>query len=259
MSTLTMWDAIDVSQIPANPPAVAGYVGGAWPNFATLVSRFPKAQHLSIAVNSGEDAECLDIENGDAVPGDAPAWFARQKARGVTRPCFYANTSTMPAVLANLNGAKINRADYRVWTAHFTGVAHIEPGSDATQWTDAALGRNLDCSECVANFFGDPPAPKPVVNPINYTWFPTGPFPSPYGNLNERSVVEHYDGARKHPLMFKLFLKSLEAQLGWLADRVAFEAITAQPNKDGSPSWGVDHRGWRYQQLIHRSQGQRFV
>lgn len=255
---LTMWDAIEISQIPANPQAVAGYVGGQWPTWSSLVKAFPRASVLSIAVNSSEDADCLDIENGDAVPSDAPAWYARQKARGVARPCFYANTSTMPAVLAALNGGHVARSKYRVWTAHFTHAAHIEPGSDATQWTDAALGRNLDCSECVNGFFTDPPAP-PVTNPLHYDWFATGPFPSRWGNLNERSVVEHYDGARQHWIKYKLFLGTLRAQCQFLADRVADIAIKQQPNKNGTPSWDVDNRGWRYQQLVHRAQGQRFA
>lgn len=256
MSPLTMYDAVTISEIPANPQAVGGYVGGNWPTWSSLIARFPKAQHLSIAINSSEDAECLDIENGDATPGDAPAWHARQIARGVKRPCFYANTSTMPSVLAAVS--HVPRANYRLWTAHYTGAAHIEAGSDATQWTSTALGRNLDASQCSDSFFTDPPAP-PVKNLVDYSLFSTGPFPSQWGDLNERGVVESYDGARKHKLIYKLFLTKLEAELGFLANRVAFEAITGQPNADGTPSWGVDHRGVRFQQLSHRAQGQRFV
>jgi hypothetical protein len=255
--TLVLYDSVTLSQIPPNPPAVGGYVGGNFPTFSRLAADFPRAKLLSIAVNAGEDAECLDIETGDAVPAQAPAWYARQKARGVTRPCLYANTSTMPSVVAALSGAYIARGDYRVWPADFTFAAHIEPGSDATQWTDVALGRNLDQSQCVDNFFGDPPAPKPIVNPTHYDWFATGPFPSEWGNLDERSVVEHYDGARQHWITYKLFLSKLRAQCQFLADRVAYVAIHKPVN--GKPSWGVDYRGWRFQQLSARAQGMRFV
>ena len=34
--------------------------------------------------------------------------------------------------------------------------------ADGTQWTNAALGRNLDESVLAAEFFGPPPAPKPA-------------------------------------------------------------------------------------------------
>jgi hypothetical protein len=63
---IQMFDSVDVATVPNNPQAVAGYVGGHWPTYNSLVQKFPKSHHLSIAVNSGEDAECLDIENGDA-------------------------------------------------------------------------------------------------------------------------------------------------------------------------------------------------
>ncbi len=149
-----MYDSTEPGQIPASAPTVAGYVGGNWPTFHELVARFPRAHRLSIAVNSGEDADCLDIEKGDATPADAPAWFHRQKARGVDRPCFYASLSIMPDVMAVLEKAGIQRHEYRLWVAHYTYVPHIEPGYDACQWTDRALGRNLDESLCVDDFFG---------------------------------------------------------------------------------------------------------
>src|SRR5580658_9301456 len=36
---LTMYDAVNVNNIPANPPAVAGYVDGAFPNLSELQAR----------------------------------------------------------------------------------------------------------------------------------------------------------------------------------------------------------------------------
>ena len=152
-SPITMYDSVDIGTVPGFAQAVAGYVGGNWPTYDGLVKRFPKAHHLSIAVNAGEDAECLDIETGDATPADAPNWVRRQHARGIKRPVVYANASTMPSVLNALSAARIGRNEYRVWTAHYTYRAHIEPGSDATQYTDKALGRNLDASLCSPTFF----------------------------------------------------------------------------------------------------------
>ncbi len=151
-----MFDSVDLAQFPPNPPAVAGYVGGYWPTYAALVRKFPKARHLSIAVNAGEDAECLDVETGDATPAQAPAWVRRQLSRGVKRPVVYANLSTMPAVVAALTGAGIARASVRLWVAQYAqpAVAHIPAGCDACQWTDRAFGRNLDQSLLHPSFFG---------------------------------------------------------------------------------------------------------
>lgn len=149
---IVMFDSVDVSQIPRQPQAAAGYVGGHWPTIHELYKQFPHAHKLSIAVNVGEQAECLDIETGDAEPHDAPTFVRRERCR-VKRPCLYANRSTMPAVIQALNSAGIHRSEYRLWEADYTEVPHINQGVDACQWTDKALGKNLDQSLCVGDFF----------------------------------------------------------------------------------------------------------
>lgn len=171
--TLTMFDAINVPSLPSGGGfCYAGYVGGYWPTYNTLVATFPGHSILSIAINSSENAECLDIENGDATPADAAAWFARQKAAGVTRPCLYSSVSEMPQVIADLNAAGVARDGYRLWCAHWGDGAHIcGPSScnqisidvDGTQWTDTALGRSLDESLLADDFFGAVPVTPPTV------------------------------------------------------------------------------------------------
>ncbi len=157
----SMFDSITVSEIPANAAAVAGYVGGHWPTYAELVREFPHAKRLSIAVNAGENAECLDVESGDAVNAQAPAWVKKQVGLGVKRPVVYTSVSNAAALLDTLANSGIHRLDIRLWTAHYTGVEHRctaacgfgMPGvADATQWTDKAFGRNLDESLCAGDF-----------------------------------------------------------------------------------------------------------
>src|SRR5690242_8251652 len=95
----TMFDSTDVSQIPSNATAVAGYVGGRWPTYPTLLKKFPNAHVLSIAVASRFDAECLDIEPGDATNDVAAGWVKRQKARGVKQPVLYTSVANVNALL----------------------------------------------------------------------------------------------------------------------------------------------------------------
>lgn len=148
----TMYDTITISAIPSNPTAVAGYVGGKWPTYNELVKRFPRAKHLSIAVNSSENADCLDIENGDATPQEAPAWVKRQRALGKRLVVLYFSVSNRGAVEAALHAGGIERRMVKFWGAHYTFQPHLEPGYDAIQWTDKALGRNLDASLCTGTF-----------------------------------------------------------------------------------------------------------
>ena len=158
---ITMYDSVDVKQIPVNAEAVAGYVGGFWPTYKSLVAEFPNAKKLSIAVRATEDADCLDVEQGDATPDQAPAWVRRQKNRGVKKPVIYCSVSQAPSVLRTLSKAGIFRADIRLWTAHYTFKPHLCSSScgfgdvkaDATQYTDHALGKTLDASLCLPTFF----------------------------------------------------------------------------------------------------------
>jgi hypothetical protein len=157
----TMYDSVNVSQIPAKAEAVAGYVNGHWPTYPTLLKDFPHAKHLSIAVTVHADAECLDVEAGDATPSQAPAWVVRQKKRGVKKPVVYTSVSQAPALLRELDRAGIKRSAVRLWTAHYTFRPHrcdskcgfgFTGKADATQWTDKALGKNLDGSLCAPDF-----------------------------------------------------------------------------------------------------------
>lgn len=160
---VTMFDSIDPSQIPPRAQAVAGYVGGHWPTFGTLVAEWPAStKKLSIAVNAREDAECLDVEQGDATIAEAAAWVKRQHARGVKRPVVYTSVAFASPLLRSLERAGIQRSQVRLWTAHYTGKSHLcspscgtgfKDHADATQYYNRALNRNLDVSLCSPGFF----------------------------------------------------------------------------------------------------------
>jgi hypothetical protein len=172
---IAMYDSVTLSEIPADPPAVAAYVDGEYANATEATRRFPHALILTIAVDPAHDADCLDIETGDATPADAAGWYDRQRARGVTRPVLYANASTMQAdVVPVIQAARIGRGSVRLWSAHYLDVAHIcgphscgelSIDADGTQWTSTAMGRDLDESLLLADFFGTPPAPHPHPAP----------------------------------------------------------------------------------------------
>jgi hypothetical protein len=160
---LVMYDSIELATVPPSPQAVAGYVGGRWPTYTELVRRFPHARHLSIAVGASENADALDVESGDATPGEAAGWVQRQHHRGLKRPVLYTSLSGMQHLVDLLAHAGTPRQSVRLWSAHYTGHPHVcgpncgfglRVHADATQYTDKALGRNLDESLTVAGFFG---------------------------------------------------------------------------------------------------------
>lgn len=173
MAALKMYDAVTVANIPKDAPAVAGYVGGRFPTFPTLVKQFPDAHKLSIAVASNQDAECVDCEPGDVPPHLVPGWVKRQQKRGVQRPVVYASVSAMPGVLNELKANGIGRDQVRLWTAHYTFKPHLcsskcwrgfNTTADATQWTDKSMGKSLDESLLTPTFFGPVPRPEPATD-----------------------------------------------------------------------------------------------
>jgi hypothetical protein len=165
-----MYDTILNDQFPPGAAAYAAYVDGSidnQPNYAYIVATFPKAQHLSIALFSSDNADALDVEPGASTPGDIPDWYNAQRKRGIQRPCVYASTSTMNGeILPVLTGAGIARSAVRLWTAHYEAGEHIcGPGTcgllsidaDGTQWTPNAVvnGQTLDLDQSLLldNFF----------------------------------------------------------------------------------------------------------
>jgi hypothetical protein len=146
----TMYDSADAAGIPANATNIAAYINGRYVTLAAVKERFPKAKILTIDVTGAGDAECLDVENGDATPADAPGWYKRQKARGVKHPKFYANGSTMPEVWAALEAAGVKRDDVKLWLADPTGKPHLPAAYDACQYLWD--GDSYDESLCGAHF-----------------------------------------------------------------------------------------------------------
>lgn len=151
-----------------NPFAVFAYIGPAGPDnrfvtFPDAVELFyPHSHIVSIAVQAHIDAAWLDIENGDARPTQARDWYDRAIRRGVWRPGLYANRATMPAVKANMAG--VPRGTYRLGVADWDGVAELEPGYDAKQYTNNAHGGQdgpYDSWVLAPDFF-----PKPSKKPV---------------------------------------------------------------------------------------------
>lgn len=184
--TLLMFDSIYVASIPATGmDAVAGYVGGNWPTYKALVARFPHLPALSIAINASEDAQCLDVETGDATPADVPGWLDRQaKAHPGRTPILYTSASQIHAVRA----AAGNR-HYLLWSAHYGAGEHVcgscgYPGADATQFADKGPnGEHVDQTAMtpafLAAFAPKPPAPAPKPTPKPPVVVKPTPKPAP--------------------------------------------------------------------------------
>lgn len=259
MTYLTGYDTVDVQQLYGLTfNFLMGYVGGSWPTYHPMCIDYPplyaSGHIVPIATSPTQKARLADCEKGDFTVANTGPWLGEMIKDGVHLPGAYANLSTWESGLKE-DLAHYGDTIFRV-VADWTGEFGVLAGYDMQQWTMGYRGHNVD---------GDASTTRPFGTSTRHTNLPDyGIFTGVYGTkqwgkLDEEVTVKHYDLIRADPAKYPKELLKAEAELKWLADRVAYEAIYADPKKDGDPSWGKYHRGMRYQDLIHRARDVRFV
>jgi hypothetical protein len=145
-----MYDSVSPSAIPSISQAVAVYANG---RFAAQPSQVGQRGLVLWIDTQGSDtnANVLDVEPGDATPSQAAAWVAQKlDASPNSVAIVYTMRSEWPAVQADINALPWWMPSHtRYWIADPTGVPHIVPGSQATQWY---WGQNYDISMAMPNF-----------------------------------------------------------------------------------------------------------
>jgi peptidoglycan hydrolase-like protein with peptidoglycan-binding domain len=178
----TMFDTVDDPRqvfSGLNVQAVAAYGNGSFANFTKAKAEFPNLHVLEIDVNGQGIGNAGDFEAGDMAIAHAGSWAKGRIAAGVRRPVIYFSVSNWRGIMQSLGTAGIARAQVRIWTAHYTGKAHlcsaacgfgVTGNADATQWASpqqpgtlpqAFAHRNIDLSLTANNFFGAPTKPPP--------------------------------------------------------------------------------------------------
>lgn len=157
-----MYDATSLSNIPTAAPAVAGYVDGRYQTWPEVMKRWPRARHVSITATGRLEADVVDVEKFDVSVSGALQWIERMHALGHPAPGVYASLDVWASLLGPVLLSRFKRTQFRVWTAHYTHQWHrcgtgcdprLRIDVDATQWTNNALGRDLDCSAARTTFF----------------------------------------------------------------------------------------------------------
>jgi hypothetical protein len=130
----TIYDSVEPGSIPAGQPA-AVYATGAYATQPSSVSGHHSV--LWIDTNGSDPgANALDVEPGDATPAGAAQWVKeRLSSHSNSTAIVYTMRSDWQQVkdnVANLPSWMQSKVKY--WIADPTGVAHVVPGSSATQW-----------------------------------------------------------------------------------------------------------------------------
>ena len=130
----TIYDAVTPSAIPAGAQA-AVYSNGAYAATPQQVAGHPNT--LWIDTNgSNPKANVLDVEPGDATPQQAATWVQQKlSASPNDTAVVYTYRAEWGATQQAISALpQPMQSHVKWWIADPTGVPHIVPGSDATQW-----------------------------------------------------------------------------------------------------------------------------
>lgn len=139
----TMWDSVTATSIPRGVGMVAGYVDGRYAWSQRDWDMFSAAIRVRIAVfPSTNDGHVLDVEPGNAMPGDTRIgeWVKRRRAAGV-EPTIYTMRSLWGDLIRNFNQWGIAQPQW--WIAEWNSRATMIDGAIAHQYKhgDIHLGR----------------------------------------------------------------------------------------------------------------------
>lgn len=134
--TLLGRDSVTAADIPLdNLACVMGYADGLYQWTPEAWARFPAPiVKLSIAVHPDAQADILDVETGDATPGDVPGWCDRFSRPGRRAPTVYCNLGNWTACVSAAGARPVDWwiADYT--TEDPTKVARIGYAVAVQHW-----------------------------------------------------------------------------------------------------------------------------
>jgi hypothetical protein len=246
-------DATEANALPLGQSVAVYYADGPFANETAVRERLPHAQLHGLTTKGEHSTKIagVDCEKWDATPEEAEAWVAWEVENFSPLVIVYANASTwadgLEAALAKY-GSRIKR-----WVAAYPGTGNDVPaGFDAHQWQGNVPGENggiVDKNIALDNFF--------THYSLDYSIF----YPEDKINgvvYHERADVEAYDRLRK-TTDSGAGLDELKTKLKTIADFVYEVAHTEALAKTGKTAWNINHRGTRYQELVKRSVGERFI
>jgi hypothetical protein len=143
-----MYDSVVPSAIPSNG-MMATYATGPYAASAAQVAG--RSVMWIDVYGTDYNASALDVEPSDATPQMAASWaYHRLSQYPNSIAHIYTNISEWPSVQAACATLPAwMQARIHWWIADPTGVPHIVPGSQATQWY---WGQNYDISTAAPNF-----------------------------------------------------------------------------------------------------------
>jgi hypothetical protein len=154
------YGSVTTDDIPTDAQVVFAYKYGTYAQIEAVTAHCPHARLVTVATEDGERADMYDIEHGAMTITGVIDALRLDLDDHVGLRAVYASLDTMPDVRGEIERAGISLADIRPVVAHFTDAPELPAWASAVQWTQTALGRNLNEYLLRDSFF---PVAKPKI------------------------------------------------------------------------------------------------
>jgi hypothetical protein len=136
MATLQGYDSVSASGMPDDGAFYCFYSAGAFANGTAVKADHPSKLYLGITptLSNVAGADCLDIENGDATPADAPSFVKSAQPPNLNLPALYASESNIAAINSACSAAGISRDKYYLFQADWNDADSLPAGVDIAQY-----------------------------------------------------------------------------------------------------------------------------
>jgi hypothetical protein len=112
------------------------YSAGGFSNGTATKADHPGKLYIGITptVSDIAGADCLDIENGDAVNEDAITFVKEAKPPNLNLPTLYTSESNVNALINTLTTAGVKRSEYYLFQADWDDKDSVPSGCDLAQY-----------------------------------------------------------------------------------------------------------------------------
>ena len=169
----TGYSSVTTSDIPASAPVVFAYADGEWSQVEEVKRRCPHAKIVTIHCLTRYGADMYDFEPGCLPVAEAHTILLDVIKGGQKSPIGYASLDNMLTIRSEFEKSGGNVNEVRWLPAHYTPTPELPEWAAGVQWSETALGRNLNEYLIRSDFFGGGvPAPDKVKSyalEVNYT------------------------------------------------------------------------------------------
>lgn len=186
-----MADSVTPSILPPGFDLYAGYENGLYANVSQIQAMYPNTPVIGISVFASKNVGlCLDVENWDATPQQAPPWVLMRRASGVSNPWVYCSQAVWAQVQQEFVSQNVSPPLW--WIAAYPGPGPVlYPGSIAHQWID----RGPYDESVVADFI---PGVDPVPTATGDEMIASTPSGNGYWLCRSDGSVWSYGDAQYH-------------------------------------------------------------